>query len=316
MTTSDPVDFSYGLYSAVTCSDYPQLYDLSASRAVRDHQYANAVQNARSYRSDLFAPFTLDEGINSQVYITALDSCLPWPAPPHDLSPGTAGAPLPSGTRFPTVPTLDLSGDLDSITSVKDADEVVSQFPNVTHVVVPNLGHVVADADFVGCTLGIVQSFVKNLSSGNTGCVRDVRPVRTVPKFARTAALPGDKTSPAQRRIAAAALETVGDVIARYYVTFNFVDAGLLGGSYSYYATDVGNSWDLRNVQWTEDVAVTGAISWDMSSAAISGEVTLKQAGKTCGTVSIRWNDADINAVASVTGKIQGRTLNARRIAP
>ena len=59
-----------------------------------------------------------------------------------------------------------------------------SNFPNAVHVVVPNLGHVVADGDFVGCTFGIVQRFVKNLAPGNTNCVQKVRPIRTVPKFA------------------------------------------------------------------------------------------------------------------------------------
>ena len=39
-----PVDFSYGLYSAVTCTDYPLLYDLTAPRSKRNHQYADALQ--------------------------------------------------------------------------------------------------------------------------------------------------------------------------------------------------------------------------------------------------------------------------------
>jgi hypothetical protein len=34
------------------------------------------------------------------------------------------------------------------------------------------------------------------------------------------------------------------------------------------------------------------------------------------GALQVRWNDAAINAVASVTGKIQGATLIAERIAP
>jgi len=265
----------------------------------------------------------VDEGIDSQVYITPLDSCLPWPAPPADLSPGSAGAPLPPRLQFPSVPTLILSGDLDSITSVIDANETTAQFPNVTHVVVPNLGHVVADADFVGCTLGIVQRFVKTLSPGNTQCVQKVRPVRTVPKFAQTAAelapltaAAGDKTTAGQRRIAAAVLETVGDVIARYYVTFNAVDSGLRGGRYTYAATAVGYDWILQGVRWTQDVAVSGTVSWDQSTNLITANVTLQNAGKLLGSMNVRWNDADINAVATVTGTIQGATLNARRIAP
>ena len=318
-----PVDFSYGLYEAVTCTDYPMLYDLTVPRAERNREYAAALEDAREHRPTLFAPFTVDEGVDSQVYITPLDSCLPWPMPPKDLAPGAPGAPLPPSAHFPTVPTLVLSGDLDSITSVIDANETTAQFPNAVHVVVPNLGHVVTDSDEVGCTLGIVHRFVKNLSPGNTNCVQKVRPVRTVPRFARTAAelapltaLKGDKTTDAQRRIAAAGLEAVGDVIARYYVTFNFVDSGLRGGKLTYDATDTGYTFKLKAFKWTEDVAVSGTVSWNQVTNIITAQVTLKAAGSQAGSLQVRWNDADINAVASVTGDIQGAALNAQRIAP
>jgi pimeloyl-ACP methyl ester carboxylesterase len=318
-----PADFSYGLYEAVTCTDYPMLYDLTMPRAVRNREYAAALQDAREHRPNLFAPFSVDEGIDSMVYITPLDSCLPWPKPPKSLAPGAPGAPLPPSAHFPAVPTLVLSGDLDSITSVIDANETTEQFPNAVHVVVPNLGHVVADSDEIGCTLGIVNRFVKNLAPGNTNCVQKVRPVRTVPRFARTAgelaplkALKGDKTTDAQRRIAAAGLETVGDIIARYYVTFNYVDSGLRGGKMTYDATDTGYDFKLKGYKWTEDIAVSGTVSWDQTSNLITAQVTLKTAGTQVGSLQISWNDADINAMASVTGKIQGAALIARRIAP
>jgi pimeloyl-ACP methyl ester carboxylesterase len=318
-----PEDFSYGLYNAVACTDYPMLYDMDQPRAARNQQYAAALQNARVNRPNLFAPFTLDEGIDSQVYITPLDSCLPWPVPPKDLTPGAPGAPLPPSVHYPSVPTLVLSGDLDSITSIIDANETAAQFPDAVHVIVPNLGHVVTESDEIGCTLGIVHRFVKNLDPGNTNCVQKVRPVRTVPLFAVTAgelaplnALNGDKTTDAQRRIAAAGLETVGDVIARYYVTFNYADTGLRGGKFTYAATDSGYDFTLRGLKWTEDVAVSGTVSWDQISNIITAQVTLKGGGKQIGSLQIRWNDADINARATVTGTIQGAALNADRIAP
>jgi pimeloyl-ACP methyl ester carboxylesterase len=318
-----PADFSYGLYEAVTCADYPMLYDLTKPRAIRNRQYAAALQDAREHRPDLFAPFTVDEGVDSQVYITPLDSCLPWAPPPKDLAPGSPGAPLPANARFPGVPTLVLSGDLDSITSVIDANETTGQFPNAVHVVVPNLGHVVTESDEIGCTLGIVNRFVENLSPGSTSCVQKVRPVRTVPRFAQKAsglapltARKGDKTTDTQRRIAAAGLEAVGDVIARYYVTFNYVDSGLRGGKLSYVASDTGYDFTLKNFKWTEDVAVSGTVSWNQTTNIITAQVTLKAAGAQVGALNIRWNDADINAVASVTGTIQGATLVAERIAP
>jgi hypothetical protein len=190
-------------------------------------------------------------------------------------------------------------------------------------VIVPNLGHVVTDGDEIDCTLDIVHRFVRNLDPGNTDCVQNVRPVRTVPLFAVMAnelaplnALKGDETSDAQRRIAAAGLETVGDVIARYYVTFNYVDSGLRGGGFTYAPSDTGYHFTLTGLKWTQDVAVSGIVSWDQTSNIITAHVTLNSSGALVGNLQIRWNDADINARATVTGTIQGATLNADRIAP
>lgn len=318
-----PSAFSYGLYEAVTCSDYPLLYDLDEGRTVRNQQYAAGVQDARENRPNLFAPFTVDEGIDSQLYITPLDSCLPWSMSPADLAPGSPGKPLPSSVHFPAVPTLVLSGDLDSITSVIDANNTTAQFPDAVHVVVPNLGHVVTDGDEIGCTLGIVHRFVTNLSPGDTTCVNMVRPVRTVPLFARLAselapleALKGNQANDAQRRIAASGLEAVGDVIARWFVTYNDFDIGLRGGKFTYTTSSKAYVFTLTNLKWTEDVAVSGTVTWDLVSNVITAQVTLNRGGAQIGALQIRWNDADINAMASVTGEIQGATLLAQRVAP
>jgi len=99
-------------------------------------------------------------------------------------------------------------------------------------------------------------------------------------------------------------------------VSFNAVESGLRGGNYSYAATATGYDFDLHGVRWTQDVAVSGTVSWDTSTSAISAQLTLRNAGKALGTVTVSWNDADINAVASVTGNINGATLKAKRIAP
>jgi hypothetical protein len=57
-------------------------------------------------------------------------------------------------------------------------------------------------------------------------------------------------------------------------------------------------------------------VSWNQVSNIITAHVTLKSAGAQVGALKIRWNDADIDAMASVTGEIQGATLIAQRIAP
>ena len=316
----DPVDFSYGLYTAVICVDYPLLYDLTASDATRRQQYKQSLAYARQHRSNLFAPFTVDEGLDSQVYITPLDTCLPWRAPP---STQTQGQPLPPSARFPAVPTLVLSGDIDSITSAEDAAEAAAQFPNATHVVVPNLFHVVADADYIGCTLSIVERFVKNLTAGDTSCTAGVRPVRTVPLFARNSsdlapltALTGNKASAAQRRIAASALEAVGDVLARYWASFGTTGSGLRGGAFTYDSSATGYVFTLDGVRYTNDVAVSGKIKWNTSTGAVTANVTLARGTMSLGTLKMSWSDADIDAIAAVQGTIQNQAVAANRIAP
>ena len=316
----DPVNFSYGLYTAVICVDYPLLYDLTAPDATRHQQYNHSLANARQQRSNLFAPFTVNEGLDSQVYITPLDTCLPWRAPP---STQTQGQPLPPSAHFPAVPTLVLSGDIDSITSADDAAQTAAQFPNATHVVVPNLFHVVADSDYIGCTLSIVDRFVTNLTAGDTSCTAGVRPVRTVPRFARTSAelapltaLAGNKGGATQRRIAASALEAVGDVLARYWASFSTTGSGLRGGAFTYTSSATGYVFDLDCVRYTSDVAVSGKIKWNTSTGAVTANVTLARGTTSLGSLKMSWSDADINAIAAVQGTIQNQAVAASRIAP
>ena len=128
--------------------------------------------------------------------------------------------------------------------------------------------------------------------------------------------MPATRLSDAQRRIAAAGLEAVGDIIARYYVTYNYVGSGLRGGKFTYDASDVGYDFNLKGVRFTQDIAVSGTVSWDQSTNIITAQVTLKSAGQSVGALAISWNDANINAIASVSGTVQGAALNAERIAP
>jgi hypothetical protein len=144
-----------------------------------------------------------------------------------------------------------------------------------------------------------------------------------VPLFARSStelapleALKDNQASEAQLRIATSGLEAVGDVIARWYVTYNNFDRGLRGGKFTYTTSDTGYVFTLTNLKWTDDVAVSGTVSWDQTSNLITAQVTLKKASAQTGTLQIRWNDGDIDAMASVKGEIEGATLSARRIAP
>jgi pimeloyl-ACP methyl ester carboxylesterase len=329
-SVSDPVDFSYGQYQAVICAEYPLLYDLSASPSQRRRQYDRSLEDARENRPDLFAPFTIDEAIASNADSTPLGTCLDWPVPqpayPH-------GDPLPAHSVFPTVPTLVLSGDLDSVTSPEDANQAAAQFPNVVHLLIPNLTHVTAyyysdvgylpdGGDTTHCVENILRRFISQLSPGDTSCTRDVRPLRTPPRFARTVgelkpvdALSGNQAGSSELRSAAGALETVGDVFARFIITSG-IGSGLRGGQFTYLQQPYGYQFDLDHVKWTEDLEVTGTIRWYTASGDVSADVKLRQGGKNIGNLNFAWNDVDVNAIASITGTINGDRVQAKRIAP
>lgn len=327
---TDAVDFSYGQFQAVVCQEYPLHYDLDDSPAKRRKQYARGIEDARQNRPDLFAPFSIDEALDSQANFTPLATCLDWPKP---LPAYPQGDPLPAHPRFPNVPTLVLSGDLDSVTSPQDAAQAAAQFPNVTHLVIPNLTHVTSyfysdvgylpdGGDTTHCVQRILRRFIAQLSPGDTSCIPNVRPIRTVPKFASVIsqldpvqAVSGNQASVRDLKLAAGALETVGDVFSRFLVTFG-IGGGLRGGEFTYTLQPFGYEFELNRVQWTDDLQVTGRMRWHLDTGNVIAVVNLRQDGKHAGTLTIEWNDVRKNAIATVTGTIGTKTVKAQRIAP
>jgi pimeloyl-ACP methyl ester carboxylesterase len=325
-----PRDFSYGLYQDVVCEEYPLFYSLSASPAQRRRQYSRAIEDARANRPGLFAPFTIDEALASEANATPLATCLDWPEPLPEYPQGDA---LPAHPVFPAVPTLVLSGDLDSVTSVKDANQAARQFPDVVHLVVPNLTHVTAwyfsdvgilpdGGDTTNCVQAIVRRFVVELAPGDTSCIPKVRPIRTVPRFAKFVneldpadTLPGNEANSHELRLAAAALETVGDVFARFLITYG-TGGGLRGGKFSYVLQPYGYAFEFHHTQWTEDLQITGTMNWYLKSNDIFADIRLWQNGKSVGDLNIAWNDLDEHAIAALTGTIGNERIKAQRIAP
>jgi hypothetical protein len=232
------------------------------------------------------------------------------------------------------VPTLVLSGDLDAVTSVADATQAAAQFPDFVHLIIPNLTHITAfshlggnvgpaGVDETNCVANVVQNFVRNLAPGDTGCIAGVRPLRTVPRFATKStqlapvtATSGNAGGLTELRYAAAALETVGDVLARYGTSYANVGAGLRAGRFTWRATSTGQSFTLKNLKWVTDVVVSGSMTRNLATGAVSANVKLVKAGANIGTLAIVWNDRGTGAVATLTGTLNGKAIRARRLAP
>ena len=126
-------EFSAGLELAVTCNDYPLLWDPYAAVDERIRQLSAATTRLPR---DHFAPFGRREYLLSAA--AHLTGCLTWPAPP----PGGLEPPVPADWHAPTAfPTLILAGEVDDITSVAEARQVQRRFPRSRLFVVPDRGH-------------------------------------------------------------------------------------------------------------------------------------------------------------------------------
>lgn len=279
--------YSQGLDYAVACTDYPQLYDMTAAPSDRRAQYAHAIHQLTQAHPRAFSPFTVHQSVTSgdEDY----DSCLGYPVPahPHSL--------LPPGHAYPTVPTLVLVGDLDSVTSAEGSRTVAARFPNSTFVDVHNMVHVSAVGDSVGCASGIVRRFFRTRSAGETSCARtSYLPVRTVEDFAVHADdLPGS----AAKRAALVAANTVADVMARWAVMSGSNGVGLRGGTFTAVGAQL-RRWELHDVRWVEDVGVSGHVELHTDSGVVHAMVRLTGTALPHRQIGLWWNDLHSGARA------------------
>ena len=111
--------FSRGLELAVSCNDYPMIWDKDASEPERRRQLERAI---REYPKHAFEPFTPREIALSTDggYL----ECIDWPAPTELYEP-----PVPPDEPAPDVPTLVVAGELDNVTSPAEARMVADEFP-------------------------------------------------------------------------------------------------------------------------------------------------------------------------------------------
>ncbi len=299
--------FSEGLYLAITCHDYPQMWDPAAPLAVRRQQLA-------AYQAGLpperYAPFSGAEW--TSLPYEGATACLRWPGP---LRPEP---PVPPDAPYPDVPTLVLNGDLDNITSSAGAQVVAQRFPRSTFVETQNSIHVSALGDRDGCAAPLVRRFVRRLSAGDTSCASRVAEVRVVETFPRRAAAAagaeprtGDRSTVRARRAAAVAAATVADAIQRWTLNYGGTSRGLRGGRWSW-SGDRFVRFRLRKARFARDVPVSGRATWSLDSGAVRADLRLPGRGR----VRVRWSMHRQLAVATLSGRVDGRRLRATMLAP
>ena len=311
-------EWSAGQYTAVSCTDYPQAFDLGAPEPVRRAQYRASLD---ALPADIFAPFTVEEWTTSPV--AEFDDCVRWPAPVRDDPPITRQPPLVP----PTVPVLVLSGGLDTLTPWTDGAVVAGQMgPSARWVKVENTVHVTALGDVYGCASGLVREFVQHperLATMDVSCASRIPEVRVVGEFPRrlsgaTPATPakGNRAGTAGLKLAAVGAAAVGDAIAQWWYLPGSRGHGLRGG---WFTTEGDESigLDLHKLRFVADTTVDGTATWNTGTGRVTASVKLKGPDGVAATVQLRWNDLARRSRATVSGRTSsGAHLAATLPAP
>jgi pimeloyl-ACP methyl ester carboxylesterase len=318
--TSGPVrDFNDGLYQAVTCLDYPQPFSYANSPAQRAASYARALA---ALPPDAFAPFTVNEWVTEPE--EEFDACLDWPAPQGRVPPITT--PPPYAPR--NLPVLVLSGDLDSLTTPFEGQQVARDMgPSARWVLFRNDTHVNAMDDVSGCASGLVRRFIADpagLRRLDTSCATHTPEVRVLGTFparlsqvAAATARPGNQAGLTGRRLAAVGAAAAGDAVWRWYYGDGVRGWGLRGGTFRFsYPGSSLVGIRLHQVRWTADTRVSGTVRWDQDAGLITAALTVTGPHGARVQVDLRYLDYVPHPTAVLTGRAGDARLAAAMPAP
>jgi pimeloyl-ACP methyl ester carboxylesterase len=312
-------EFSDGLYFAVSCTDYVQLFSRDASLAVRQREYDAAL---RREPAATFAPFTVAEWTSMDQYTEAYSGCLDWPSPARALAPITRRPPLVPAS----VPVLILSGTFDSLTPWLDGASLVARQmgPSARLVRVANLTHVtLQDADNT-CPASIYQRFVADpggLRHENVSCAGRVAPIHTVGNYplrlaeaVPAVAVAGNTASRLARQAAAIAVDAVGDEISRSSDLVSGADVGLRGGTVTITG---GNELiiTLTAVRWVSDATIDGTAT--VTAGLVTARLVIHPGRGPAVHLTARWAEfGGPHQPAIIVGSQGSRKLVARCPAP
>jgi pimeloyl-ACP methyl ester carboxylesterase len=303
--------FSDGLYFAVACFDYPQLFRMGSTPVQRRSELAASIASPPA--GNPFDPFSSGEWLQMSAYDEPYMACLDWPKPAHTAPPVPPGSkPLPA-----RVPVLILGGELDSLTPEPDAEKFGPTLGGDARIVkLANAVHVSSEGDtlLVGatrCARRIVRAFVRkpsNLDSMDANCAAGIPPLHTAGAYpaAFAGAAPATLVSGPDpgidaRRAATVAAGALGDATIRRFYSGAEIGPGLRGGGF----TTSGASpirFKLNGVRFVSDAPVSGTGAWSPGTSAASGKLTVTTPGGAKVQVTLRWSQRSTVARATVGG--------------
>ena len=307
----DPRLYSESLYLAVICHDYPELWSPSTPISQRPAEVRSALA---AYPAGTFAPFSAAAWTGTD-FEGAL-ACLRWP------SPARPDPPAPPSAAYPRVPTLILNGDLDNITPLVGRDHRRPPLP---------AEHARRCRERRPCDraprperlrLGHLPPLRRRPAGRATRRARTARPRcgSCRPSRARRPAVAParagrrDASTLLDRRVAAAAAETVADALQRWWVNYDGTGVGLRGGRWSYSGGNL-TTFVLRRDVFVPGVAVSGTVHWTYTTGRVRA-VLVVHAGGTVERLRMRWSQQVRAARADIDGHADGRPLHAHMLAP
>ena len=304
--SGDPTIFSYGA-GAGSCLVLEVPFDWSVPPQVRLTQFADAV-------SDLppgyFKPFS-----KKAATVEVNDSwrqCLYWeePSPPTPV--------VPAGGKYPRVPTLALSSDIDANGPDEETSKMAALFPGSTFVIVPEALHEPAESN--QCALSLVNNLIETLQVGDTSCTKTPETIwpaldrfPLVAADARPAQIdPGrwNQVGLQERKVVTVAVATAIDALKRSTIGGGN-GVGLRAGTFQ---TGVDMNGDqttsLTDCAFATDVTVNGTLTWG-SDLSFVADLTVSGTGTAGGTLHVEgtWEAPGAVGKFKVSGALGGRQV-------
>ena len=90
---------------------------------------------------------------------------------------------------------------------------------------------------------------------------------------------------------------------------------GLRGGTFEATQQGEGYHLTLREVRWTEDLAVSGRIDWPGTRGTVRAELHVEAPGAS-GSLELSWPEGVGDARAQARGTLEGKAIVAEALAP
>jgi len=294
------------------CADFHEPWDWSSSIWEREQHFTDAVADLPS---DYFKPFSKVAGTNLGVSFEK--QCLWWQKPTR------SNPVIPLKPVYPKVPTLVMSGDMDTLVATEEAKKVAALFPESTVVEVAEAGHVTAL--WTQCAANLQSNFFETLQVGDTTCTNT--PETVWPALGRFPLIVADarpaEVDPAgnnqireyERKVVTVAVATAIDALQRSTVGIGNGGSGngvgLRAGTFQTSFDANGNqTTSLTDCVFATDVTVSGSLTWGADRSFVA-DLTVSGSGTAGGNLHIAgmWEAPGPVGKFKISGMLGGRQV-------